>query len=537
MQTEEQKLQADAQAITSQSLAPVEAVTIPPPPPIVDPRVASQTSLDALISSTQAPSPEETAQGDLSSQILKSLELTGTEATRKAELEKQAGLPEQRKALQESINQIQALQKEALAIPISIQEEFTGRGVTAGGVEPIQTSRLRQNAIRALGIAAIAQTQQGNLQLAQSAITSALEAEFEPQRTRLQYLTQLYQFNKDALERSDKKRSNQLSILLNERERVLNLQEADKKEIYNLGTLATKYNAPSSKVQEALRSGTKEEALSILSPYLQDPQARIELENARLDTLIKSQQLRRITLENSLIGQPTQMDIKRQRELMVNAESSAQQAKEQIGEINSLKTHSGFDSRVGTGMFNRAPQGFWDGVGRIAKSIGTGAVSGAVVGAPFGGVGAIPGAVVGALSGLGIGTVSSLQGLPDAWSGAGQNFAGSVHLLTENLTLEKLQQAKANGATFGALSDSELLLLSKAATKIKDWEIKDDKNIGTGFWNIDEDSFNVELERIKSLTQKALQDSGQSGLSSDVESVLQGLEETNNELIPGINYY
>lgn len=44
------------------------------------------------------------------------------------------------------------LQREAQAIPIQIQEEFKGTGATDAGVAPIQTSRLRENALKALSL-------------------------------------------------------------------------------------------------------------------------------------------------------------------------------------------------------------------------------------------------------------------------------------------------------------------------------------------------------------------------------------------------
>lgn len=44
------------------------------------------------------------------------------------------------------------LQREAQAIPIQIQQESTGQGVTDAGVAPIQASRLRENALKALSL-------------------------------------------------------------------------------------------------------------------------------------------------------------------------------------------------------------------------------------------------------------------------------------------------------------------------------------------------------------------------------------------------
>lgn len=92
--------------------------------------------------------------------------------------------------------------------------------------------------------------------------------------------------------------------------------------------------------------------------------------------------------------------------------------------------------------------------------------------------------------------------------GAGQDFAGSVQQLTNQEFIDKLISAKAQGATFGALNQSEADSLRNAATKINAWEVKGDDGIGTGEWNIDEASFIAELDKIKTLANKAISRAG-----------------------------
>lgn len=79
--------------------------------------------------------------------------------------------------------------------------------------------------------------------------------------------------------------------------------------------------------------------------------------------------------------------------------------------------------------------------------------------------------------------------------GAKSNFIASVEQLRQQLTLDKLVAAKGSGATFGALSDSELQLLSASASKLGTWAIKDNAGNVTGY-NIDETSFKKELDKI-----------------------------------------
>lgn len=84
---------------------------------------------------------------------------------------------------------------------------------------------------------------------------------------------------------------------------------------------------------------------------------------------------------------------------------------------------------------------------------------------------------------------------PNVYSGAKSNFVAGVQQITQQLTLQNLQNAKANGATFGALSEGELSLLSSAASKLDSWAIKDKAGNVTGY-NVDEKDFKTELQKI-----------------------------------------
>lgn len=122
--------------------------------------------------------------------------------------------------------------------------------------------------------------------------------------------------------------------------------------------------------------------------------------------------------------------------------------------------------------------------------------------------------------------------------GAGDAFAGSVHQLSSQETLNQLINLKAQGGTLGALSDQERIMLQNAATKINAWEKKDKNGNGTGVWDIRESDFKNELSRLKTLTNTALQRAGW------IPSTLSGndLQEINTLLqAPGnfmpVNYY
>ena len=75
------------------------------------------------------------------------------------------------------------------------------------------------------------------------------------------------------------------------------------------------------------------------------------------------------------------------------------------------------------------------------------------------------------------------------------NFIGTVDQLTKELTIDKLVQAKNQGISFGALSDTELGLIAESASKINSWR-KTDETGKTLFYEIDEASFDAELDNI-----------------------------------------
>lgn len=85
-------------------------------------------------------------------------------------------------------------------------------------------------------------------------------------------------------------------------------------------------------------------------------------------------------------------------------------------------------------------------------------------------------------------------------SGEKQAFIGSVEQIIDQLNLDKLIQAKAQGATFGALSDNELKVLASAATRLGTWRVKNKDGEVTGY-NINEKEFKKELDKINNFAK------------------------------------
>lgn len=88
---------------------------------------------------------------------------------------------------------------------------------------------------------------------------------------------------------------------------------------------------------------------------------------------------------------------------------------------------------------------------------------------------------------------------PFDWNDKSQknDFIGKVEKLLSEKTLQSLIDAKADGATFGALSEGELRILQSAASVIGTWKRDTNGDGVTDFYEVSEKSFKEEITRIK----------------------------------------
>lgn len=233
--------------------------------------LAAIPSLAEITAGIDTPSETEKTQNTLMSSILESVSKITGRKTAQLQEENNRGIPQMQTQLQDYTNQINALQAEAKAIPLQIQNESEGRGRTAAGVAPIQADRLRTNTIRALGLSAVAQTIQGNIALAQSQADRAVELEFGPEEAKLDYLREALKMNGEILSREDQKRVTKMNAALDERSRVLSERKEDKSIILGWAAEAAKNGAPSVLVSQALQAANPRAALGILQSFMRDP--------------------------------------------------------------------------------------------------------------------------------------------------------------------------------------------------------------------------------------------------------------------------
>jgi|CXWL01.1.fsa_nt_gi hypothetical protein len=463
-------------AITAQSLAPQTPFT--PVQPTTTP-VASVAGLNAEL----APLPQESQQSDLITQLQGLTTQTVGEAGFQAEQEKVQGIPELQKTQSDLSARLKTLQNEALAIPLQLQQEAIGRGITAGGLQPIQTAALRNNAIQALSVSSLLEASRGNLTTAQSLADRATAQKYDPIKAEINAkLSNLEILSKDpTLTLAQKNRADAQKAIQEQRQAEIAKQESDSKEINSTLNLAIKYGLTNTGLMEKIQNAsTPIEAKQLASRYLQDPMAQYELNAAKADILLKQAQLAKVQKETRLLGEKTDKEIKEEKAALKNAQTAIPILQDKIDLIDVLKDSRGLAGSVGA-----------YGIARFT---------------------------------------------PFAIDKADRTrFIAGVQQLVNKETIDTLVNLKERGGTLGALSDQERILLQSAATKIGSWQLVDDTGKVYGY-EVDEKSFKDELESIKKLAQRALVKASGNVFDDAETSLLDELYQSQGVLSPASFY-
>ena len=474
-------------SITKPNPVPVSSVagldSTPPVPPVAPQPQPEPSEIDKRIQDLTLTDEEKQAQANIERQQQINQQLQGQSSFR-AEQENLQGIPELLKTQNALSSQLKALQNEALAIPLQLQQEAAGRGITAGGLAPLQTARLRTNAIAALGVSSMLEASRGNIALAQDLADRAVEQKYGPIKEEiatLQANLSLIQ-NSPAYDIGIKNRAMKQMEAQEARKRAIEKEEANEREVRAMATSAVKFGLTDPETIRAInQASTPEEALEMAAPFLQDPQAKLQLESLRLGNIYKQQQINRFAEET---------EAKRQERLTKLAETGSDKGnlQEKVDTLRTILDHPGLDSRVGTTQAGR-----------------------------------------------------KTFALKDKITGQGEDFAATVKVLTGKDVLDNLIAVKARGATFGALSNQELGLLIDSASKIAQWEKRDENDKGIGEWNISEKLFKSEVNTLIDKYTRAMGDADAKTYvsSTETEAVNNFLNDKTiaNASTPLDNYY
>ncbi len=387
------------------------------------------------------------------------------------------------------LNQVNTQIKLLQAKSIANQEAAMRSGETLGFASREQQNVARTDAIEALKLSAIAEGIRGNITLAETHAKNAVDAKYAEIDKQIEDMkTNIYN-NYDSFSPAEKKKADNALLRIDANDAFVKSQKEEDKAIQSIAIKLAEFGVDTGTVQKVMNAGSVNDAIALAGSKMQDPKAKLELEKIKLDMALTKEDIKYKQKATSLLGEPSDAEKKATESAIKEAKGSIPVMQDKITAVDVLKTSAGLNSRVGTSFLSRAPQGI---LGTVTKGLVTG--------------------------GLGL-----LGDAKAKVSGSGQDFAGGIHKLVGGLTLQSLIDAKSRGATFGALSEGELNILANSASALNDWEIKDSKGNGTGFWNIDEKSFKKELDNIKTLTQRALTLSQGQLLSPDEQSVLDSL--------------
>lgn len=99
------------------------------------------------------------------------------------------------------------------------------------------------------------------------------------------------------------------------------------------------------------------------------------------------------------------------------------------------------------------------------------------------------------------------------------NFIATIEQLVGQTALDALIQAKAEGATFGALSEGELQLLKNSSLKFGNWARDTDGDGITDFYEISEELFEKELKSVIKNYETLIEKEEQKGLSDATKAI------------------
>lgn len=424
--------------------------------------------------------------------------ILGGRAAEQTALEQQAGLPGAQRGLADLMANIR-LQTEQMSQfddqtffgEEAMRAEAAGRDITKGTFSAMARERRLQRAMDRTAMAAglrtriaSAELMQNNITAARNEINAALDTAYAPieQQFEMEKMFLQRAFNQaDAAERRE----------IDARSAFIEKQEADLDMARSLVESAAMAGADPERVSELF---------TITDPQEQADQARLlisemasqdrafELQGRQIERAIAAEQLKKLRQKSEIL-RPTQVIDQGGRKMLVDTqtgevvrdfgETDAMATDElalavdteKINSIDELKSHPGMRSAVGPTA-----------LGRMAVLKGT------------------------------------------RLSGSKDDFTASIDQLIDGLTLDKLISAKDQGATFGALSDTELQVLAQSATKIGSFRRKDKKG-NTTHYDAAERDFIEEMDKISNFAKLDTYLKGeQSGLWTTTDPATIGIE-------------
>jgi hypothetical protein len=171
--------------------------------------------------------------------------------------EERLGIGENIKKLQGLSTQIAQLQSE---LDLGLSQEET-RPIPRQFIVGRQAEMKRQASVEIGALATVAQAIQGNVALARQTAERTTDLKYAPVEREIANIKELIELNYQDLSRADKKRADNLNVILSERERVINEEKSNRNLILEMGLSAAEKGANGDTIQSILNSESPEMAL------------------------------------------------------------------------------------------------------------------------------------------------------------------------------------------------------------------------------------------------------------------------------------
>lgn len=200
--------------------------------------------------------------------------------------------------------QATGLKNEAAAIPIQVQQQALGQGVTDRGIAPIETAKLRDNALKALSLGQQYAIVSGNYDKARNYADQLITAKYSQIEANINARkTDLAALEKYDLTPAQTKLLNAQNAAIKKQEQELADKKANEKAISDMIVNASSQGAPSTLLERAKLAKTPTEVATILGQYAGDyykiELLKSQIANQKAETAKKYAELKALDLKNS----------------------------------------------------------------------------------------------------------------------------------------------------------------------------------------------------------------------------------------------
>lgn len=270
-----QQIKSPATSQTLGSTITPKSLTPTTPMPLVSPNTVPVYDVSNLQVPELTLTPQEQKASSLSSQLGSLYNSLVGKSAYQTQQNQIYGVNTAQAAIQDLSAQLTGIKNEAAAIPLQLQQGAAERGVTTPMLAAQQNSRLRTNAIAALGVSTLLEAAQGRLANAQALANQAVAQKYDPILERIEAMKMNLQliYDDPLTSLQDKNRALQQQAIQDAKAEAVSLQKESAKEIWNIATTAASngqnfqpsgiYTNLATTLQAISAAPTKEAALQI----------------------------------------------------------------------------------------------------------------------------------------------------------------------------------------------------------------------------------------------------------------------------------